>query len=313
LEKASDVEHRFYASSSEPLELSQLIEWTKVSGDQHLISLYYDHSLGYAESGGSSDLRKEIANLYGSNITAKNIVVFPGAQTGMTLSAQALLHEGDHSIVVTPGYQSMEEGARLAGSEVTRVALSPKSGWQISIKAIEVAIKSNTKQIILNDPHNPSGALMTLKTKKELIALARTNNIRIFSDEVYRLLEFDSVERSPSMTDLYDKALALGTMAKPFGAGGACIGRVACQDIDVVEKLLKAQHMYAVCFFRAGEIQAMMILRQKDKIIAKNLHIIKNNLALLDEYFEENADLFDWVRPEAGAIAFVKFKGPLTS
>jgi aspartate/methionine/tyrosine aminotransferase len=113
------------------------------------------------------------------------------------------------------------------------------------------------------------------------------------------------------MADLYYNALALGTMAKPYGAGGACIGWVACQDIDVVGKLLKAQHIYAVCFSRAGEIQAMMVLRQKEKIISRNVDIIKNNLALLDRYFEENADLFDWVRPRASGTAFVKFKGPI--
>ena len=198
LEKTFDIEHRFYASSSEPLQHSELIQWTKENGDQHLIDQFNDHSLGYAENGGSLDLRQEIAKLYDANITAENIVVFPGAQTGMTLAAQALLHDGDHVIVVTPSYQSLEEGAKLAGAEVTRVALSPDNKWQIDINAIEAAIKPNTKQLFFNDPHNPSGSLMTLEIKQGLIALAKKHGLRIFSDEVYRLLEFDSNERSPA-------------------------------------------------------------------------------------------------------------------
>jgi aspartate/methionine/tyrosine aminotransferase len=311
LTKTFDIDHRFYASSSEPLQHSELIELAKQNGDHDLIDQYNDHSLGYAENGGSLDVRQEIAKLYDGNITAENIVVFPGAQTGMTLSAQALLHEGDHVIVITPSYQSLEDGARLAGAEVTRVALSPDNEWQIDIKAIAAAIQLNTKQILFNDPNNPSGSLMTAEIKDELIALAKAHDIRIFADEVYRLLEFDANERSASMAELYDQALSLGTMAKPFGAGGVCIGWVACQDLELVEKLQKSQHIYSVCFSRAGEIQAMMVLRQKKKIIARNLKIIEENLVLLDQYFEENGDLFEWVRPKASGTAFVKFKGPI--
>lgn len=310
LTKTFDIEHRFYASSSEPLLHKELYEGAKQNGDQDLIDQFDNHALGYAENGGSLDLREEIAQLYGANISAQNIVIFPGAQTGMTLSAQALLHKGDHVIVVTPSYQSLEDGAKLAGAEVTRVALSPDRGWQIDVNAVEAAIQPNTKQILFNDPHNPSGSLMTAEIKDELIALAKAHGIRIFSDEVYRLLEFDSEERSPSFAELYNQALALGTMAKPFGAGGVCIGWVACQDLDLVAKLQRSQHIYSVCLSRAGEIQAMMVLRQKEKIIARNLQIINENLLILDKYFKEHSDLFEWVPPKASGTGFVKFKGP---
>ena len=76
--------------------------------------------------------------------------------------------------------------------------------------------------------------------------------------------------------------------------------------------IMKAQHIYAVCFARAGEIQAMMALRSSGDIITRNMKIIKDNLILLDQYFDANADLFEWVRPKAGGTGFVMFKGPLT-
>ncbi|NQZ11123.1 MAG: pyridoxal phosphate-dependent aminotransferase, partial [Algicola sp.] len=269
-------------------------------------------SLGYSETGGSLDLREEIAKLYGPAIKAKNIVIFPGAQTGMTLTAQALLTQGDHAIIITPSYQTLELSAKHAGSEITRVALSPDNDWQIDIAAIEAAIQDNTKYIALNDPHNPSGALMSEESKRCLIKLADKHNILIFSDEVYRLLELNSSDRSPSMADLSDKAIALGTMSKPFGAGGTGVGWVACQDLAVKEKLRKVQHINAVCVSKAGEIQALMALRAKDKIVGKNMKIIKKNLVLLTRFFEKNDDLFEWVRPVAGCTGFVKFKGPHT-
>ena len=312
LVKTVNIKHRFYASSSEPLSHRELIEFAKANADEQLIELYNDHSLGYADNGGSLDLRQELATLYGHEIGAENIVVFPGAQTGMTITTQALLHPGDHAIVVTPSYQSLEEGLKYAGSEFTRVVLSPDDNWQLNIKEVAAAIRKNTRYIVLNDPHNPSGALLKEKVKRELVILAEKNDVLIFSDEVYRLLELNSNDRSKSITEMTSNGIALGTMAKPFGAGGMCIGWVACQDKIIVEKLLKAQHLFAVCVSRPGEIQAMMALRSRDKIIAKNLAIIYENLKLLEQYFSRNDDLFEWMPPQAGGTGFVKFKGPLS-
>ena len=307
-----DIKHRFYASSAEPLTHKELIAMANNNGDQHLVDLYNDHSLGYAENGGSLDLRQEIAKLYGAKITADNIVVFPGAQTGMTLTTQTVLDKSDHSIIVTPSYQSLEEGVIIAGGGFTRVALSPDNDWNLELDAVEAAIQYNTKYIVLNDPHNPSGALMNTEDKRALIALAEKNNLQILSDEVYRLLELDPSDRSASMAEMSKNAIALGTMAKPYGAGGLCIGWVVCQDKDFIKNLLKTQHIYAVCFSRAGEIQAMMALRSSDDIIKRNMDIIKDNLILLDEFFAEYSDLFEWVYPKAGGTGFAKFKGPLT-
>jgi aspartate/methionine/tyrosine aminotransferase len=307
-----DIKHRFYASSSEPLTHKELIGMAINNGDQHLVDLYNDHSLGYAENGGSLDLREELANLYGSNITADNIVVFPGAQTGMTLTTQTVLDKGDHSIIVTPSYQSLEEGVIIAGGGFTRVALSADNGWQVDLDTVDAAIQYNTKYIVLNDPHNPTGALMSEESKRALIALAEKNNIQILSDEVYRLLEIDPSDSSASMAEMSENAIALGTMAKPYGAGGMCIGWVVSQDKDFIEQLLKTQHIYAVCFSRAGEIQAMMALRSSDKIIERNMKVIKDNLILLDDFFAEYSDVFEWIYPKAGGTGFVKFRGPLS-
>jgi len=285
---------------------------TEEKGYSYLIELFNNHSLGYAENGGSVDLREEVAKLYGPNIGPENIVIFPGAQTGMTLTSQALLTKEDHSIIITPSYQSLEEGAKLFGKNFTRVALSPENDWEINLEAVEASIRLNTKYLLLNDPHNPTGALMSLETKQGLIKLAEHYGFQIFSDEVYRLLEFSPQDRSPSMADLSTKCISLGTMSKPWGAGGTGIGWIVCQNKKVIEKTLRAQHIYSVCFSRAGEIQAMMTLKLSDQIISRNMKIIEDNLTMLDQFFKDYENLFEWVRPKAGGTGFVKFKGPIS-
>jgi aspartate/methionine/tyrosine aminotransferase len=290
----------------------ELIAISQDAKQDSLIAAYNEHSLGYAETSGSNDLRTDIASLYGEDITANQVVVFPGAQTAMTLCAQSIIDEGDHAIVITPSYQSLEEGIKLAGGEVTRIMLSPNDNWQLNISAVEQAIKNNTKYLVLNDPHNPTGSLMTLSTKQRLISLIEENDLIILSDEVYRFMEYDQQESSPSMADLSVNAISLSTMSKSWGLGGTGIGWIVCQNQLICDMLRRAQHLYATCFSRAGEHQAMMAIRSSDQIISKNMAIIKDNLKLLDNYFIKNSDLFHWVRPKAGGTGFVMFKGPLT-
>jgi DNA-binding transcriptional MocR family regulator len=91
------------------------------------------------------------------------------------------------------------------------------------------------------------------------------------------------------------------------------IGWIALQDMDLKQNLIDVQYFGTTCPSRASEIQAIMTLRASDIILQEKLSIIHHNLGLLDRFFADYSNLFEWVRPNAGAIAFVKFKGPLTS
>ena len=72
-------------------------------------------------------------------------------------------------------------------------------------------------------------------------------------------------------------------------------------------------HVFQPLLFRASEIQAIMTLRASDIILERNLEIIKKNMQLLREFMANYSNFFDWVEPKAGTVAFVKFKGPLSS
>merc|ERR1740130_727296 len=103
------------------------------------------------------------------------------------------------------------------------------------------------------------------------------------------------------------------TLSKPWGACGVTIGWIALQDMELREKLVDVQYFGTACPSRASEIQAIMVLRSSDTILERNMRIILRNKSLLERFIADYSDLFEWVRPNAGAIAFVRFKGPLTS
>ena len=104
-------------SFAEPLNTAELVKLSLARGDIKIVDAYYNHSLVYTPNGGSLDIREEIAKLYGANINAENIVVFSGGQVALQTAAIALLGRDDHSIVFSPGYQSVQEAPLQAGSE----------------------------------------------------------------------------------------------------------------------------------------------------------------------------------------------------
>jgi len=115
------------------------------------------------------------------------------------------------------------------------------------------------------------------------------------------------------MADLYKKGISAVTMSKPWGACGITIGWLATQDLAVKEKLVDVQYFGTACPSRASELQAIMVLRASNVILQKNLVFIRHNIKLLHEFMQQYSDWFEWVPPKAGAVAFIKFKGPLTS
>lgn len=192
-------------SFAEPLDNDELIKLSIERGDLDIVEQYNKHPLIYTPNGGSLDLREEIAGLYGPNITAEHIVVFPGAQVALQTAACALLHKDCHSIVFTPSYQSVQQAPVHAGSQVTRIQLRPENQWQVNPQDVEAALRKNTKYIALNEPYNPAGTLMSHTVQQQLKNIAEAHDIYILCDEVYRLLEHDAGDRLPAIADFYQK------------------------------------------------------------------------------------------------------------
>lgn len=308
-------------SFAQPLSHPELVELTKSRNDQALLDDYDNHSLYYTPNGGSDDLKQAISDLYdGPNIQKENILVFPGGQVAIQIAAQAFARNC-HSIVFVPGYQSTIESPEWAMNSkgVTQLKRKASRRWQIDIEDVKKAIKENnggdTKYMVINEPYNPGGIVMSRQLQTELIELCRANGIVILADEVYRLLEHDAGDQIPAMADAYSEGgISCVTMSKPWGACGLSVGWLACQNADMIQQLWDCQYFGTACLGRACEIQAIMVLRASDTILKDRLATIRTNKALLEEVIEEKySDLFEWERPNAGAVAFVKFKGPLTT
>ena len=259
--------------------------------------------LGYTESPGSPALRAEICKLY-ETIEPEEILVHTGAQEAIFLFMFAILKESDHVIVHAPGYQSLAEAARATGCEVSLWQAREENNWALDLAELHRLLKPNTKAIVINTPHNPTGYLMSLEDYKAVHRLAQERNLLLFSDEVYRESEYDPATRLPAACDLGDYAISLGVTSKTYGLAGLRIGWIATKNKKIYEAMAGLKDYTTICNSAPSEFLAEVAMRNRQKLSARNLGIIKHNLTVIDDFFARHADLFSWIRPCAGSMAF---------
>ena len=146
-------------------------------------------------------------------------------------------------------------------------------------------IQSNTKAIIINTPHNPTGYLMSRADYEFVHRFARENNLLLFSDEVYRESEYDSAARLPAACDLGDHAVSLGVTSKTYGLAGLRIGWIATKNKKIYEHMASIKDYTTICNSAPGEFLAEVAMRNRQKLIDRNLGIIKHNLSVMDDFF----------------------------
>ena len=264
---------------------------------------FLDLRLGYTESLGHPELRTQIAGLY-EHISADQVLVHAGAEEAIFNLMHVLLEKGDHVLVHYPCYQSLMEVATAIGCEVTLWQSDQDSDWSLDLDFLKQHLQDNTRLVIVNCPHNPTGFLMPKPAFAEMVDLSQRHGFVLFSDEVYRFLEYRPTDRLPAICDCDDRGISLGVMSKSFGLAGLRIGWIATRNRSVYEKLAAFKDYTTICNSAPSEFLATIALKNKDRLVQRNLNIIKHNLKLLDSFFTDHDDLFQWQRPIAGPIGF---------
>jgi len=293
-----NVPHLLCSSDCESMAIGELLALEEGAAEK-----FRNQRLGYTESNGAPTLRDEICGLY-STVKPDHIVVHSGAEEAIFLFMHAFLKPGDHVIVHWPCYQSLMEVAREIGCRVTLWQAREKDGWELDLDELEKQIGPDTSLVVLNVPHNPTGYLLPTAKYRTLVEILRSNSVFLFSDEVYRELEHNQADRLPPACDMYENALSLGVMSKAYGLAGLRIGWVAAQRVDILRQMTALKDYTTICNSAPSEFLAEVALRHREKILERNLAIIRENLTLLDSFFGEFADKINWIRPKAGSTAF---------
>jgi len=261
--------------------------------------------LGYTESTGSPALRTEISKIY-ETIQPEEILVHTGAEEAIFLFMHAVLKADDHVIVHAPCYQSLTDVAKSIGCDVSGWQAREENNWVLDLDELGKLIRPNTKAIIINTPHNPTGYLMSRADYDALHEFVRENNLILFCDEVYRESEYDPATRLPAACDVGEHAVSLGVTSKTYGLAGLRIGWIATKNKKIYESMASLKDYTTICNSAPSEFLAEVAMRNRHKLVERNLEIIKNNLAVIDKFIIHHSAFINWVRPEAGSMAFPK-------
>ena len=295
-----NTEFLLCSSDCEAMSIAELLALESGSAEK-----FQSTWLGYTESQGSPALRKEICNLY-TTIQPENVLVHTGAEEAIYLFMHATLKENDHVIVHAPHYQSLSEVAKGLGCQVSPWLAREENGWALDLDELRQLRRSSTKAIVVNTPHNPTGYLMSRADFDELHKIAQENNLLLFCDEVYRESEYDPADRLPAGCDYGEHAVSLGVTSKTYGLAGLRIGWIATKNKDVYRKMASLKDYTTICNSAPSEFLSEVALRNRQKLIDRNLGIIQNNLVVVDDLFTRCSSFFTWVRPKAGSMGFPK-------
>jgi aspartate/methionine/tyrosine aminotransferase len=267
-------------------------------------------TLGYTESQGNPDLRRQIAAQY-DLISAEDVIVLTSPEEGIFLTMHTLLEPGDEVIVLTPAYDSLRNlAAHVAGAVIEWPVVASENGWQLDLNRLKQLVSDKTKLIVVNFPHNPTGLLPTADEMQALVGLAAQHGVWLLCDEMYRGLERNSAETLPSAADLYERAIVLSGLSKTHGLPGLRAGWLLVRDEKLRAELIDWKHYTTICPPAPSEFLAAAALQASDTLIARNRTIIADNLALAEPFFQCHTDLFSWRRPQAASVAFVEIHVP---
>ena len=291
------------ASDCEALSLADLLDLA----DDEMAALWRGLKLSYTESQGNTLLRAEIAALY-EGVTADDVLIAAPEEL-IFIAMHALLAPGDQVITLAPAYQSLHEVARALGCTVTPWSLTHDgAGWRLDLAALERLLTPRARLLVINFPHNPTGFLPTRAELQAILRFAIRHSLFVFSDEMYRLLEYDASDRLPSVASLYERSLALSGLSKSFALPGLRIGWLVGRDRTLLRRCIAFHDYTTICNSAPAESLGIVALRAAEHILARNLEIIRGNLAVAQRFFIAHRDLFTWLPPAAGSVAFPQLR-----
>ncbi|MFK4083940.1 pyridoxal phosphate-dependent aminotransferase [Kribbella sp. NPDC020789] len=263
--------------------------------------------LGYGTSQGDQRLRAAIAAAH--NVAADQVVVTIGGQHALFLLAFLV---ADHGQVVTvaPLFPMARNACEAVGAEVRVVPLTFDNGYQLQAADVIAQLTPDTNLVSLASPQNPSGVAVPLEVFREIYeAMASICPAAyLLVDDTYRTASYGDDPIAESALSLGDKVVTVASLSKCHGAAGLRVGWVISTDPGLVERLVTAKFNTVVTGSPLTEALAVRVFELQDEILAVRRPWLADAVATTDEWVRANAELVEWVRPDAGALCSVRLR-----
>ena len=264
----------------------------------------------YGDIEGSDALRQGICRLY-RTLSPEHIIPTHGAAGANHHVFCSLVSPGDEVVSIMPTYQQLYSIPESLGARVQLLPLRQENGYLPDLQALRAMVTPKTRMICINNPNNPTGALLSPAQLEEIVAIARENDCYLLCDEVYRHLTQEE-GWSPSAADLYEKGISVSSMSKVFSLAGLRMGWIATRDGEARKSLMSHRDYDLISCGMVDDALSALALAHSEAILARNRGIIRENLAVLDAWMAENPH-FRYTKPQAGTTALVYYDFDLPS
>ncbi len=290
-----------HSSNPEPFDWQELETLTQLN----LKRIVSTSPLSYESTQGNSTLRTQLLSQLYPTLVVNNITLTSGAQEGIFLVVNSLLQTGDEVITFTPCFEPLVSVAQEAGAKVNTIALNQNDNWSIPWDTFEAAITENTKLLIINFPHNPTGCCIDQTEFERLVSLCDKHGIWLFSDEVFKGLEHKNQPSLPTAVEHYEKGISMGVMSKSMALPGIRLGWLATRNKALLERWLEIKSHLSICQSSLDVNLTTALLPFTDQIFKRNIEIIENNKQYLERLLHNHTD-FKFSLSEGAATTFIK-------
>lgn len=290
----------------EPLSLRELLT---LSGIERPLEVF-DTKLNYGEILGSDRLKSAIQALY-TDQNPQNITIAHGAIGANQLVFQSILEKGDEVLCIVPTYQQHYSIPKSLGATVKLLFLREENKWLPNLRELENNLTRKTKLICLNNPNNPTGAVIPDEMLERIVEIAKNNGSWVLSDEVYRGLNLIGKPYSKSIADIYEKGISVGSMSKTYSLPGLRLGWVCARE-DLISEINKHRQYNTISVSILDDYFASIALENREKIAARNFRIMRNGLEILNDWL--NSEIYVRANlPQGGTTALVRYKKEIPS
>lgn len=255
---------------------------------------------------GVQSLRQAIADSWGDGDPEK-VLAAHGSSEIIFLIMNALLSKGDEVVVLDPCYHALRNLADSIGCSVKEWRLRFEDGFEPSVEDFKRLVTPKTRMVVVNFPHNPTGATLTAAQQKEFIEAVAASGAYLVWDAAFNELVYEA-EPLPNPITMYERAIVLGTLSKGYGLAGLRVGWCLAAP-ELLEQFVHWRDYTTLYLSPLVEKVAERAIENYRVLLDLRLERARKNLEIVARWVEAHREFVDWVRPKGGVTTFVRMHG----
>jgi aspartate/methionine/tyrosine aminotransferase len=294
-----DIEFNLAASEGPGWTLNEILSLASEEERQRFLN----HKLAYSRPAGAEGLRAAIAEMH--EVDVETVQVVTGASEALLILFWLAAEPGANVVLPQPGYPPFSALPESLGIETRYYGVRKEHDFRIDLDEIKQLVDRNTKLILVNSPHNPTGATISDAELDSLHEFTASREIQLVSDEVYHpIYHVQYHGQAPRSASRLPHATVIHDFSKAFPLSGVRIGWMIEHDSKRRELYWNARTIFSISNNTAGEMLAEIAMRHRDIVLGRTQEAATRNLRHLAAFMTEHRETLGWIPPRGGLTAF---------